>query len=307
MATGIDILKNVSLKEHNNFGLGGVARYFCLVSSSDEVIEAIEISKKLKTQYYVLGGGYNVVFSDNDFDGLIIKIKGGHIRQDGDKVYCDAGISLSELIGFTISKGMSGLESLSGIPGTVGGAIYGNAGAYGHSISEVIESVRVFDGDKIRKISKNDCKFEYRESLFKKNKWIITEVEMVFGKADKKELEKISSNIIEIRNKKFPWDLKCPGSYFKNVFVLSLSKKVLSNIDQGRIIEGKIPAGYLLEQVGAKGMADGGAKVTDFHGNIIINTGNAKYSEVKNLSGKLKKLVFEKFEINLEEEVQYIN
>lgn len=222
------------------------------------------------------------------------------------KIYCSAGVLLSNFISAVLEKGYAGLEALSGIPGTIGGAIYGNAGAYGHSVGEFVKKVIVFDGKKERAIDEKDCRFGYRTSTFKGRKWIILGAEFVFANGDKIELEKKSAEIIDVRWKKFGPKPKCPGSYFKNVPVKDIPKKGMSLLGEARVSEGKIPAGYLLELAGAKGMRVGDIYVSDFHGNIILNGGEGKFRDLMKLVKKLKVLIEKKFGIKLEEEVIYV-
>jgi UDP-N-acetylenolpyruvoylglucosamine reductase len=204
-----------------------------------------------------------------------------------------------------INLGLSGLETLSGIPGAVGGAVFGNAGAYGRSISESVGKVEIWDGQDRRWLPGSACRFGYRESVFKSTDWIILSVVFRLKKGEKKKLIRISRQITKTRLKKYPSGLKCPGSFFKNILVKDVSGKSLKLVDRDKIIEGKIPAGYLLEEVGAKGMGCGGIAVADYHGNLLINTGRGRAGEVRRLGGLLKGRVRKKFGIELEEEVRY--
>ncbi|HRY62797.1 MAG TPA: UDP-N-acetylmuramate dehydrogenase [Candidatus Paceibacterota bacterium] len=301
----INVQKNVSIKPHLNFEIGGSVSHFAEVATPEEIIYAIKHAKSLKLPHIILGGGNNVVFCDKKKKCFLIKIAGGDVTIQGEHAYAGAGVDLFEFILKMIKAGLGGLETLSGIPGTIGGAIYGNAGAYGHSISECVESVTIFDGKKIRKVSNKDCKFEYRESIFKKKKWIILGADFKFQKADPLALQKISDDITKVRWEKFGKKPRCPGSYFKNVLVKDISKKSLKLIDPAKIRDGKIPAGYLLEEVGAKGMHEGGVYVSEFHGNIIMNDGTGSYKDLMKLVHKLRMLVKKKFGIELEEEVRY--
>ncbi|HBM45690.1 MAG: UDP-N-acetylenolpyruvoylglucosamine reductase [Parcubacteria group bacterium GW2011_GWF2_38_76] len=308
-----NVVKNIEISQHLNFGVGGKVSHFVTASNKEDILSAVAYAKKEKIPYLILGGGNNIVSCDKKIKCLVIKISsepdsvGGEIKIKDNKIYTDAGILLSDLVSTTVKNGFVGLETLSGIPGTVGGSIYGNAGAYGHSISEFISSVTIFDGKKIIKTGNKDCHFGYRESVFKKKKWIIIGAEFKFKKGDAKELTKISEDIIETRWKKFGPKPKCPGSYFKNIIVKDISKKSLAFIDPSKIKDGKIPVGYLLEEVGAKGMREGGIYVSDFHGNIILNDGTGKYNDLTKLVKKLKSLVKKKFGIEIEEEVQYLH
>ena len=309
--------QNVLLAPYTTFGIGGRARYLISVTNSTELIKAVSLAKKNRWRYFVIAGGSNVVFGDKTFDGLIIhyqiKNQGSiRLRRIEPLIKCEAGILLSHLIKTAISKGFTGLETLSGIPGTVGGAIVGNAGAYGQTISDCLTRVEIFDPNvrhpmsHKRWLTKKLSRLTYRDSIFKSKNWLILRAEFKLEKGDKKTLNKKSRKIIKVRSEKYDSSLRCPGSFFKNVLRKSVSRATLAKIDQTKIKSGKIPAGYLLEAVGAKGMRVGGIYVADFHGNLLINNGHGTYRDVVTLAAKLKKLVKDKFGITLEEEVRYM-
>lgn len=294
------------ISQFTTFGVGGRARYFCEVNNTSALIEAIVWAEQRALNWRILAGGSNVVLRDGVIPGLCIHVVGGEItRVRGAVYYVDAGVPLARLIAYTVSRGLSGLESLSGIPGTVGGATVGNAGAYGHSIEECVRRVRIWDGKEIRWISKKACAFQYRESIFKHASWIVLGVELLFKEEDKKKLLSISKNIIAERIKKYPQGLRCPGSYFKNVLVSTISRATIKKIDTQKIVGGKIPAGYLLEVVGAKDTRRGGVCVASYHGNLIMNTGKGTAKDARALARVLKGRVQKKFGIALEEEVRY--
>ncbi len=300
------IERNVSLAELATFGIGGKAKYFCLVKNGEEFLEAINWAKKKNLGWKVFAGGSNIVFPDYDLPYLLICFRGGEIRVINNVIFADAGVLLADVIAKSIDLGLSGLEKLSGIPGTIGGAIVGNAGAYGSSIAEVARNVEIFDGHSKMWISSLHCDFGYRESIFKRKNYVILQTALKFDYSDKKELKKISRNIIRTREKKYLSGLRCPGSFFKNILVKEISSKALRLIDNSKIIDGKIPAGYLLEEAGAKGLGFGGIRIADFHGNLFINDGRGTANDVYKLARILKDLVRYKFGIELEEEVQYI-
>ena len=158
------------------------------------------------------------------------------------------------LVDFTVERGLEGLETLAGIPGSVGGAVYGNAGAYGHSISERIASVRFFDGSQERTLGNPECRFLYRESVFKSRKqWVILAAELRLDPADKAALRRTAGGIVEARNRKFPPTLQCAGSIFKNLLLPDLPAGAASQVPASTVREGKVPAAWFLELVGAKG------------------------------------------------------
>lgn len=299
------IQKNVPLAPLSTFKIGGKAEFFCSVEEPEELSEAVNFAKTRKIPHRILAGGSNIVFPDGKLKGLLIRISGGGIIREKNRFIVGAGVALAEVVEKSISAGLKGLETLSGIPGTLGGAIVGNAGAYGHSISEVVAKVKVWDGKRFFWIPRKDCEFRYRESVFKKKPYVVVCVALKFGKGNAAVLKRTSREIIKVREKKYKPGLKCPGSFFKNVLVGDVSGKSLRKIDKSKIIEGKIPAGYLLEEAGAKGMRVGGVEIAGFHGNLFVNKGDAKAADVKKLAAVLKKMVFNKFGIRLEEEIRY--
>jgi len=302
----LNIQKNVFLAPLTTFGIGGKARFFVLVKTPEEIIAALDWAKKQKIPYKIFAGGSNVVISDKDFNCLVIKIFGGKIAIKNTQITAGAGALLSSLVKKSTTKGLAGLEALMGIPGTVGGAIVGNAGAYDHSISEVIDKIEIWDGKKRRWLSKKKCQFDYRESLFKKKKWLILKAVFSFSKDDPQRLKKIVQEILKKRKTKYRPGLKTPGCFFKNPLVKNVGPRTLGLIDKKKIIEGKIPAGYLLEKIGAKGMKMGNIEVAQFHANFLINKGQGTARDVKKLARILKRKVEQKFGIELEEEVRYL-
>ncbi|MFH1170757.1 MAG: UDP-N-acetylmuramate dehydrogenase [Candidatus Vogelbacteria bacterium] len=302
--------QNVLLAPYTTFGIGGRARYFISATNPAELVSAVRLAKKNHWRYFIIAGGSNVVFGDKTFDGLVIRFlpspSGRVERGQGSTLTCPANLSLECLIKTAISNGLAGLETLSGIPGTVGGAIVGNAGAYGQTISDCLVKVEIFDGRKIKWLTKKQCRFTYRDSIFKHRGWIILRAEFKLVKGVKKDLAKKSQEIIKIRIEKYDPKLRCPGSFFKNVLVEDISSQTKKLIDQTKIRDDKIPAGYLLEAVGAKGMRVGGIYVAGWHGNLLINDGHGTYHDVKTLVAKLKRLVKNKFGITLDEEVRYM-
>ncbi len=301
----IRIQKNISLASLSTFRIGGKTELFRLVKTPEDLIVTIEWAKKHKIPFRVFAGGSNIVFPDEGLKGLLVRFHGGSLKISNNKIIADAGVPLMKVIRTAIRHGFKGLETLSGIPGTVGGATVGNAGAYGHSISEVITRVEIWDGKKRRWIINKACGFGYRESILKHKPFFVLRVELRFKRGDKKELQKKSGEIVSVREKKYKPGIKCPGSFFKNVVASEVSRSAMKKIDTTKIIGGKIPTGYLLEEVGAKGIRQGGIRIPDFHGNLFENTGKATAKDVKKLADILRKKVKAKFGITLEEEVRY--
>jgi UDP-N-acetylmuramate dehydrogenase len=192
-------------------------------------------------------------------------------------------------------------------PGTVGAAVYGNAGAYGHSISESVREVRVFDGDRVRTFTNLECEFAYRESTFKRHKdWIIFSSRLELEVADAAELARMAGDIRRIRDEKYPPSMKCAGSIFKNLILAELPSAVQERVPERVVREGKVPSAWFLEAVQAKGLKCGGIHVADYHANLIFNAGGGSAAELVEVIHELKRRVQDKFGFLLEEEVQYV-
>ena len=281
------VLENVSLALYTTLGVGGPARYLMEVETVAEMREAVG----LKEKWLVIAGGSNLLVSNDGYDGLVIVN-----RMPG------SGVMLDELVNKMNDQGFAGMECLAGIPGTVGGAVYGNAGAYGQTISDHLKGVMTLTGF----WPKEKCGFGYRESMFKKNGEIILEVEFDLPKGERETLIAKSNEIRELRMKKYPPEMKCPGSFFMNLWFDQLPKETQEQIPAEKIKGGKVAAGYLLEQVGAKGRKLGGAAVADYHGNLIYNAGGATAKDVWELARQLQTEVKEKFGVMLVPEVQLL-
>jgi len=278
---------------------------YCLEEKNAPLILKNLIKKKIN--YFVVGGGTNIIASDKGFEGVIVKISFNKIQVLKSGILCDAGAPLMKLVNEANRSGFAGFETLAGIPGTVGGALFGNAGAYGKEVSEGLSKIKIFDGSRVRWIAKNKCAFAYRDSIFKKRPWVILQALFKLKRGDKKNLIKKSKEIICIRNKKYPPDLKCAGSIFKNIPVKSsMGQKLIKKMPPEKIIGGKIPVGFLLETVGAKGMRVGEIRVSEDHANLLINNGRGKADEVKTIINNLKLKIKRKYGVVLEEEVRYL-
>ncbi|MFH2049107.1 MAG: UDP-N-acetylmuramate dehydrogenase [bacterium] len=279
------------LAHMTSFKTGGNAAYFISVNSENEMVRIIKETQKLKVPFFLIGGGSNLLVSDQGYDGLIIKVEIKKINLDGSfSIDCGAGVDLMDLVGFATDHSLTGLEFASGIWGTVGGAIYGNAGAYGGEIGDVITDVTLVDlKGNIKVVDRDYCRFGYRDSYLKKTKEIITSTRLKLMKGEKEAIKSRVDEIMASRNGKHPKENTC-GCFFKN-------------IPDQREKYGKLPAGRLLEEIGAKKMSVGGAKIFDKHANMIVNSGNATSAEISKLAELLKQKVFDKFGIELEEEV----
>ena len=244
--------------------------------------------------------------ADAGFAGTVIRYTARELEIDGSRIAVGAGVVLQNLVDASIEAGLEGLHTMTGIPGWVGGAVYGNAGAYGHSIHEFVEAVRYFDGSHVCELRGPDCAFRYRESIFKQRKdWVILGATLRLTRAGS-DVRSEASRILKIRNEKYPPTLKCAGSIFKNLLLAELPEAVREQVPASVVREGKVPSAYFLEQVGAKGMFAGDMRVADYHANLIYNAGEGTAAQVRHLIDSLKSLVLGHYGLALEEEVQYI-
>ena len=304
---GIHVSENVPLSGLTRFGIGGPARLLVDAGSEEALATAIAILRETGIPHALIGGGTNLVASDDGFPGAVLRFTANRIDVQGAMVMAQAGVSLQEVVDLTIQFGLRGLETMAGIPGWVGGAVYGNAGAYGHSVEERIGWVRFFDGVNFRDISNLECKFQYRESVFKTRKdWIVVAAGLRLEHADATELRATADRILDIRNQKYPPDMRCAGSIFKNLMLRDLPATLRPGIPESVVREGKVPSAYFLEQVGAKGMANDSIRVADYHANLIYNSGSGTARSVREMIETLRLRVQQNYGLVLEEEVQYL-
>jgi UDP-N-acetylmuramate dehydrogenase len=303
----VSVSEGVLLSRHTRFGIGGPADVFVQAASEQAFAEALQVAQASGAAYNVIGDGTNLIVSDQGFDGIVLRLTAKAIAYQGETLRAEAGAELQALVDGSIDHGLRGLETMTGIPGSVGAAVYGNAGAYGHSIEERVHQVRFLDGSAIRSFGPAECSFRYRESVFKEHKdWIILSVDLAMTQAPAGELRETADKIFKIRLEKYPASMKCAGSIFKNLILAELPESVRRQIPERVVREGKAPSAYFLEQVGAKGMRSGGIQVADYHANLIYNTGGGTARELCELIGQLKSRVRNQFGLELEEEVQYV-
>ena len=304
---GLTVKCSEPLSRHTRFGLGGPARLFVEADQELAFMLALQAARASGMNYVVLGGGTNLVVSDSGYDGIVLRYVGRGIRHHGAQVEVDAGAELNDLVDSLNEAGLKGLETLAGIPGWVGAAVYGNAGAYGHSISERVDRVRYFDGTEVRECSNQECEFRYRESIFKRHKdRIIFSLVLNMNPSNSNDLKEKSTGIRKVRDEKFPPTMKCAGSIFKNILLHDLPESVAALVPSSVVREGKIPAAWFLEQAGAKGRSIGGIKVAEYHANLIYNDGEGTAAELCRMIQQLKTDVKAKFDLGIEEEVQYV-
>jgi UDP-N-acetylmuramate dehydrogenase len=289
---GHDLKQNEKLAPHTTFGIGGEALFFYAVRKPEDLIKAIQIVKQLDISFFVLGKGSNVLVSDSGFKGLVIKNQCDKIFSSDKEITCQSGVLLDDLVSLSCENSLSGLEFAAGIPGTVGGAVCGNAGAFGKSVGDLLTEAIILNSEgRIEEVPKKYFEFGYRESKLKRTEDILLSATFKLMKGEKERIKKEVRKNLEERRKRLPQKEKSAGCFFKNV------------LENGK----KISAGFLLEQVGAKKMREGDAAVFGRHANILINLGRAKAEDVRRLANLLKRKVKQKFDMDLEEEVVYLS
>jgi UDP-N-acetylmuramate dehydrogenase len=304
-----------NLKNFTTSKIGCIVDYFFKPKTIEEIKEALEFIKEKDLKFYILGGGSNTIFDDKmDSNRAIISLLNySHIELiDYDKIAVQSGTILQDLVDFAQLHRLSGLTGLNRIPGTVGGAVLGNAGAYGCEICQTVESVTYLDLDdySLHTINNKECDFQYRDSFFKKyNKTIILDVELKLKKLIdySKEFENYHS-ISTKRDEIYPKGFQSPGSTFKNLPLEQLTDEELSRIPEQYILKefNKVPVGKLLEHIGAKGRTFNNVRMRPSHSNIMEIIGDGEFVDVQKLVFSLQKDIKESFNINIEPEIRII-
>lgn len=306
--------ENVPLAQYSNYKIGGPARFFLLGESAEEITKSVAIAKANKLEIRILGGGTNILFSDAGFDGLVIKPNLKTIKRDGNLVRVGAGATVAELLDFTIAEKLAGLEWAGGLPGSVGGAIWGNAGAFGGETKDRLLDVMSLEisGDKpvIHARKNAEAKFGYRSSIFKEkaaknNTEIILSATFELKPGDPVEIQKIINEKKQYRVDRQPLEYPNVGSIFKNVDVQKLSKEVADRFRAKFKLDPfpVLPTAVLNDAAGLKGLRVGGAMVSPKHPNFIVNVDQATEKDVKAVMELVVKEIRSQFGIELEREV----
>ena len=335
MRSQVKIQENIPLSGHTTFKIGGPARFFCEVRNEFELEEAVKYAKDNKIAAFIMGGGSNLVVSDNGFNGLVIKIAPSSngkeplvkMRMENGNFFieCWAGESLASIVKLTCDGALSGLEWAAGIPGTLGGAVRGNSGAFGSCMGELVENAKALylseniivvrdeeqsasQPTKFKSFNNAGCQFAYRSSIFKqKDSLVVTSVVLRLGKGNKNEIEEKMREIIKKRTEKQPQGLASPGSFFQNPIVSN--PELVMKFEKDRNIkckDNKIPAGWLIAEAGLLGKKIGSIQVSEEHGNFLVNLGGGKAEEVIMLASLIKQKVRDELDVQLLEEVKYV-
>lgn len=284
------IKEDESLSKYTTFKIGGPACVLIEAKSDEEVLKLVRLFDEMKEDYLIIGNGSNLLITDAGIERPVIVLDKNFSNItmiDEVTLYAEAGASLKSLANKALELGLGGLEAISGIPGTVGGAVYMNAGAYGSEIKDVVNKIRYIKDDSIAEIDASEANFAHRRSIFQEKGYIILGAYFKLEKKDKKDIEEEQRDYTQRRKDKQPLEYPSAGSVFKR------------------------PEGYfaskLIEDAGLKGLYVGGAMVSKKHSGFIINTGNASFDDVVTLIEKVKAIVQEKFAVSLEEEIRIIH
>lgn len=284
------VLINEELKNYTTYRVGGKARAIVYPSSIDNLTKLITLLNEREIKYFTLGKGSNVLFSDNIYNGIIIKLDNfNKVAYEDNKIICGAGTSLMKIARDSVKHNLQGLEFADGIPGTIGGAVFMNAGCYGEDMSMIVESAKVLTNEgKIITLTNKDLKFSYRTSILQKHlNYVILEATLKLRERSEEELEKLVLERRLKRKNSQPLEYPSAGSVFRNP-------------------EGYY-AGKLIEDMGLKGYKVGKAEISTKHANFIINTGNAKASDIKSIIDFVKIKAIKKYNIRLRVEQRLIN
>ena len=301
---------NEPMSKHTTFKLGGPAKYFISIDNTEKIVEVLNFLREENVEYVILGGGSNVLCTDKELDAVVIKVASSEIKQlENDILQVDAGCITVAVARESVRLGLTGFEWGIGVPGTIGGAVRGNAGAMGGDMKGNIEKVEIYRQGEILELTNEECGFAYRESIFKNNNDVVLRVWLKLAKSNEesKDLMKKAIENIAYRNATQPQGFASSGCIFKNVIV---NEQLITNneqmIPQEFLDKGVISAGWLVDNAGCKGLQIGKAQVSEKHANFIVNLGGATSDDVKNLIDEVKEKVYNKFKINLETEVQEI-
>jgi UDP-N-acetylmuramate dehydrogenase len=305
------VKENVPLAPLTTFGIGGPAHYLVDVRSEEDIRAALAWAKERALRVVVLGGGSNVLVPDEGLDALVVRFVGNlwSVKdlpaQAGCAVSAWAGSNLLALIRACAAGGCGGWEKLAGIPGSIGGAVRGNAGAFGPEIKDFAVSVRALNMEtgETKDFSNTECDFSYRHSFFKDHpEWLITRVELKLEKIEPAESARLSEETIAEREKRHLQNVRAAGSYFMNPVASREVQEMFEKEKGMKSREGRVPAGWLIEKAGMKGATVGGAIASLQHPNYLVNQGYATAADVRALAAKVRSAVQSQFGVELHEE-----
>lgn len=277
------------MKKHTTFRIGGPADYYLCPHSTEELQKILQICRENKLEFFILGNGSNLLVSDKGYRGVVIQLwkNFSDIETEDNTITVKAGALLSKVAAEALEESLTGMEFASGIPGTMGGAVMMNAGAYGGEMKDIIREVTVLTREgELLTLSKEEMNFGYRTSVVKEKGYVVISAELQLRKGDREEIRKVMDELKERRVTKQPLDMPSAGSTFKRP-------------------EGYF-AGKLIMDAGLRGFSVGGAQISEKHCGFVVNKGDATATDVLGLIGEVQKRVQEKFGVALEPEVKFL-
>lgn len=309
---GDGLLEQEPMSKHTNFRLGGPARWFAVVRTQDELQRAIDICDAHRVPWVVIGGGSNTLVADEGFNGLVLHMGMREVQVEGTHVTADAGVLSAYLARFTAQAGLAGFTWAISLPGTIGGAVRGNAGCFGGETADCFVSARVLRNGRVVEYTKDALQFGYRDSVLKHEPGIVLSATFQFSSGDPAYLQADMDRVLMLRKTTQPQSVGSAGCMFKNVSLHSdddvQRARQFGDIDSVHemIARRKISSGWLIDYVGLKGLTHGGASVSQEHGNFLVNHQGATASDVYHLAQDVKKRVQERTGFLLDEEVAYV-
>lgn len=284
------VIENEPMYKHTTYKVGGPAKIFVKAKDIDSLIQTLKYCRDHDIKRMVIGNGSDLLFSDKEYDGVIISMKSfDDVKMNGSTIVAQAGVSMIALAYSSAKAGLSGFEFMGGIPGDMGGGIFMNAGAYKYCMADVFKCARVLDDElNVITLSKEDMEFSYRHSVLQKHpNWIILDATFEMTAKDPGEIRKVLDKRKERRMSTQPWNFACAGSVFRN--------------------PDEKPAWRYIDEAGLRGYEIGGAQVSPKHSNFIVNNGYASAKDILDLIRLVEKTVYEKFEVKLHKEVILVN
>jgi len=302
---GVTVKANASLARYTTFKIGGPARVLVLPKSVDEMVAVLKWCDAQDAQYFILGSGSNMLVSDEGYDGVVIHPEFKAVSVQDDELIAEAGALTVEVARASVSAGFTGFEWAVGIPGTIGGAVRGNAGCMGGETKDALVWVDAYRDGEVVRLTGLECAFAYRESIFKHGGGVVLRAAFHFKKGEAGDGAKKMIEHLQYRNKTQP-KIASSGCMFKNVPVDAFARDVREALPPAFVEKGIVPAGWLVQEAGGKGMVVGGAEVSQVHGNFIVNVGDATAQDILTLARQVKEKVQEQFGVGLEEEIQVV-
>ncbi len=301
------------LAKHVNFRIGGPANYFVEARSTQDLVDAVKMARELSLPYFILGGGSNTLVSDEGYQGLVIKAANRNTRIEGDRVTAEAGAISASVARATADKGLRGFEWAVSLPGTIGGAVRGNAGCFGGETRDTLESVKLLRDDRVIELANEDLQYGYRHSLLKEPEYehdVVLEATFKLTPGDRAEALALIDKNLAGRKSSQPLGSSSAGCMFKNFEYNSEAEveKLFAKVEVPEQMKNmrRLGAGWIIDQLGLKGTRMGDAQVAPQHGNFLVNVGHATAKDIVALISFIKTKARDEYGVQLHEEVQYL-